>query len=80
MGFCGFFLVHVGQVILAGWNNFRSMVSGYEIQPAPQAPPVPEPPVLEALAGLPVAVDPIAVEESLANEPMAEEIQEGEHE
>jgi hypothetical protein len=39
-----------------------------------------EPPVLEALAGIPVAVDPIAVEESLANEPMAEEIQEGEHE
>jgi thiosulfate reductase cytochrome b subunit len=34
MGFCGFFLVHVWQVILAGWNNFRSMVSGYEIRPA----------------------------------------------
>jgi thiosulfate reductase cytochrome b subunit len=34
MGFCGFFLVHVGQVILAGWNNFRSMVSGYELRPA----------------------------------------------
>ena len=32
MGFCGFFLVHVVQVILAGWNNFRSMVSGVEIQ------------------------------------------------
>jgi hypothetical protein len=39
MGFCGFFLVHVGQVILAGWNNFRSMVSGYEIQPAPPTEP-----------------------------------------
>jgi thiosulfate reductase cytochrome b subunit len=25
-----FFAVHVGQVILAGWNNFRSMVSGWE--------------------------------------------------
>jgi len=34
MGFCGFFLVHVGQVMLAGWNNFRSMVSGYELRPA----------------------------------------------
>ena len=33
MGFCAFFLVHVGQVILAGWNNFRAMVSGYEIRP-----------------------------------------------
>ena len=37
MGFCGFFLVHVGQVILAGWNNFRSMVSGYEIVPVAKA-------------------------------------------
>jgi thiosulfate reductase cytochrome b subunit len=37
MGFCGFFLVHVGQVILAGWNNFRSMVSGYEIVSAERA-------------------------------------------
>jgi thiosulfate reductase cytochrome b subunit len=32
MGFCGFFVVHVGQVILAGWNNFRAMVSGHEIK------------------------------------------------
>ncbi|XWK70747.1 cytochrome b/b6 domain-containing protein [Tunturiibacter gelidiferens] len=37
MGFCAFFLVHVVQVILAGWNNFRSMVSGYEIVPAVKA-------------------------------------------
>ena len=34
MGFCAFFVVHVVQVALAGWNNFRSMVSGYEIVPA----------------------------------------------
>jgi thiosulfate reductase cytochrome b subunit len=33
MGFCGFFAIHVFQVILAGWNNFRSMVSGMEVQP-----------------------------------------------
>jgi thiosulfate reductase cytochrome b subunit len=26
-----FFLVHVWQVILAGWNNFRSMITGFEI-------------------------------------------------
>jgi thiosulfate reductase cytochrome b subunit len=32
MGFIGFFFLHVLQVILAGWNNFRAMVSGYEIQ------------------------------------------------
>jgi thiosulfate reductase cytochrome b subunit len=34
IGFCGFCLVHVGQVILAGWNNFRAMLSGYEIRQA----------------------------------------------
>ena len=34
VGFCAFFVVHVVQVVLAGWNNFRSMVSGYEIVPA----------------------------------------------
>jgi len=26
-----FFGLHVGQVLLAGWNNFRSMVSGWEV-------------------------------------------------
>ena len=25
-----FFVVHVAQVILGGWGNFRSMVNGYE--------------------------------------------------
>lgn len=33
MGFCLFFVIHVVQVALAGWNNFRSMVMGYEIVP-----------------------------------------------
>ncbi|HEY1995019.1 MAG TPA: cytochrome b/b6 domain-containing protein [Edaphobacter sp.] len=37
MGFCAFFVVHVVQVVLAGWNSFRSMVSGYEIVPAAKA-------------------------------------------
>jgi hypothetical protein len=32
MGFLGFFVVHVAQVAMAGWNNFRAMVSGREIQ------------------------------------------------
>ena len=31
--FCLFFLVHVIQVILAGWNNFRGMVTGFEVIP-----------------------------------------------
>ncbi len=33
IGFCLFFFVHVAQVALAGWNTFRGMVSGYEVQP-----------------------------------------------
>ncbi|MGC2399576.1 MAG: cytochrome b/b6 domain-containing protein [Acidobacteriaceae bacterium] len=32
IGFCGFFAIHVTQVVLAGWNNFRSMVSGLEVK------------------------------------------------
>jgi thiosulfate reductase cytochrome b subunit len=31
IGFCLFFVVHVLQVALAGWNNFRSMVIGWEV-------------------------------------------------
>jgi thiosulfate reductase cytochrome b subunit len=31
MGYVAFFFVHIGQVVLAGWNNFRSMVIGYEL-------------------------------------------------
>jgi thiosulfate reductase cytochrome b subunit len=31
VGYVLFFMVHVAQVILAGWNNFRSMVIGYEL-------------------------------------------------
>jgi thiosulfate reductase cytochrome b subunit len=30
IAFVGFFVVHVAQVALAGWSNFRSMVTGYE--------------------------------------------------
>ncbi len=28
-----FFLVHIIQVIIAGWNNFRSMITGFEVPP-----------------------------------------------
>jgi len=28
-----FFVVHIAQVIRAGWNNFRAMVCGYELVP-----------------------------------------------
>jgi thiosulfate reductase cytochrome b subunit len=31
VGYVGFFIVHVAQVIRAGWNNFRAMVIGVEV-------------------------------------------------
>ena len=31
LGYVMFFLIHIIQVILAGWNNFRSVISGFEI-------------------------------------------------
>jgi thiosulfate reductase cytochrome b subunit len=31
IGYVAFFLIHVSQVIKAGWNNFRAMVTGYEL-------------------------------------------------
>lgn len=33
IGFVLFFAIHVIQVLKAGWNNFRSMVAGYEVVP-----------------------------------------------
>jgi thiosulfate reductase cytochrome b subunit len=34
IAFVGFFLVHVAQIIRAGWNSFRAMIIGYQILPA----------------------------------------------
>jgi thiosulfate reductase cytochrome b subunit len=31
LGYALFFVIHIAQVIRAGWNNFRAMVSGYEL-------------------------------------------------
>jgi thiosulfate reductase cytochrome b subunit len=31
IGYVLFFLIHITQVIRAGWNNFRAMVVGYEM-------------------------------------------------
>jgi thiosulfate reductase cytochrome b subunit len=31
MGYCAFFVVHIAQVVRAGWNNFQSMVTGFEV-------------------------------------------------
>jgi thiosulfate reductase cytochrome b subunit len=32
IGYCLFFVVHILQVIRAGWNNFRAMVAGFEVE------------------------------------------------
>lgn len=31
IGYCVFFVIHVVQVILAGWKNFRSMITGFDV-------------------------------------------------
>jgi len=33
VGYVLFFVVHIVQVIRAGWNNLRAMVTGYELTP-----------------------------------------------
>ncbi|MEA9355794.1 cytochrome b/b6 domain-containing protein [Bacteriovorax sp. PP10] len=32
VGYILFFIIHIIQVMRAGWNNFRSMIAGYEIE------------------------------------------------
>jgi len=36
IGYVLFFLIHITQVVRAGWNNFRAMVTGYEVVEAPE--------------------------------------------
>jgi thiosulfate reductase cytochrome b subunit len=31
LGYVLFFVIHIIQVLFAGWNNFRSMVAGFEV-------------------------------------------------
>jgi thiosulfate reductase cytochrome b subunit len=33
--FALFFVIHIIQVIIAGWNNFSAMITGFEVYPAP---------------------------------------------
>jgi thiosulfate reductase cytochrome b subunit len=35
MGYLGFFLIHIAQVVRAGWGNFQSIVTGVDYQEAP---------------------------------------------
>lgn len=39
VGYVMFFIVHLVQVIKAGWNNFRAMVIGYEVVSVEEAAP-----------------------------------------
>ena len=39
MGYVGFFGIHILQVLRAGWNNFRAMITGYEVVPADESRP-----------------------------------------
>ena len=50
LGYVGFFVIHITQVIKAGWNNFRAMVTGYEV--------VHLPPMKEANHGQSAAATP----------------------
>ena len=34
IGYCLFFIIHIIQVAIAGWNNFQAMVTGFEIHSA----------------------------------------------
>ncbi|RYE24607.1 MAG: thiosulfate reductase [Sphingobacteriales bacterium] len=31
IGYCLFFVIHIVQVIIAGWGNFQSMVTGFDV-------------------------------------------------
>jgi len=37
IGYVLFFVIHISQVVRAGWNNFRAMVTGYELTPLKEA-------------------------------------------
>ena len=41
IGYVLFFVVHIAQVIRAGWNNFRAMVTGFEVIAVEEASAVP---------------------------------------
>ncbi len=54
VGYVLFFVVHVAQVIKAGWNNFRAMVTGYEVVPVEVAPIEDKPEESTPRGGVPV--------------------------
>jgi thiosulfate reductase cytochrome b subunit len=51
LGYCLFFIVHIMQVIRSGWSNFKSIITGFEVESSPplgnpvqESPPPPPPP------------------------------------
>jgi thiosulfate reductase cytochrome b subunit len=42
IGYVLFFLIHIIQVIMAGWNNFRAMVTGFEVERIKEEPVIEE--------------------------------------
>ena len=44
IGYVLFFLIHIFQVIRAGWNNFRAMITGFEVRKTKEK-SVPEEPI-----------------------------------
>ena len=39
IGYCLFFLIHIAQVLRAGWKNFQSMVTGFDAEDVKDAAP-----------------------------------------
>jgi thiosulfate reductase cytochrome b subunit len=37
IGYCLFFIIHILQVIRAGWSNFQSMITGFEVKKVQQS-------------------------------------------
>ena len=64
VGFVLFFVIHIVQVILAGWQNFRSMVTGFEFIRQNDPPVTPESP------GMPEPVDGHPIEPSPTPNPV----------
>jgi len=77
IGYVLFFVVHIAQVIRAGWNNFRSIVTGYEINEvelAAEAPVTEIPPTaIELIIETPITDSDIAEESPKAENNEQEE-------
>ena len=76
--FVGFFVIHIVQVVIAGWNNFQSMVTGVEkveSAPVPLSPP-PEPALPPAKPELANDESPVPAGSIAEPEPLSEEKEE----